>query len=277
MNPVVVFDSGIGGLPYLNWLIEAAPGEAYVYVADRKGFPYGDKAPDIVLKNIIEVVEIIIGKFEPRLVLVACNTASVVALQELRERFAIPFVGVVPAIKPAARLSQKKRVGLLATGRTVVEAYTDKLIADFASDCVVLKVGDSEMVRFVEKELFCVDAKRRRSETIRAAEACKDADVDSVVLGCTHFIYLEDDLKKLLGPDVHVIDSLDGVGNQVLRVLNRQKDQNDITSRDNLLREFYVTDTLQPRDPYIQIAAKFGLSLKGTLTNDAGQSTFRNQ
>ncbi|MDR3200332.1 MAG: aspartate/glutamate racemase family protein, partial [Spirochaetales bacterium] len=127
--PVAFLDSGVGGLPYLQWVRKHLPGENYIYLADRKYFPYGPKTPDRVFSAVAEGVEKFIKTFDPKLFVLACNTASVSALERLRQAFpAKTFVGTVPAVKPAAEYSKNKRIGVLATNATVHAHYLDSLI-----------------------------------------------------------------------------------------------------------------------------------------------------
>ena len=146
--------------------------------------------------------------------------ATVTALGALRERFpSVPFVGTVPAIKLAAAVSPKKRIGLLATRQTVENPYTDKLIADFASDCYIVRRGDPDLIDFVEKKLFTATQEERAAAVAPAVSFFKQHDTDTIILGCTHFIHMADDIQKAAGSSVRVVDSRDGVVNQTMRVL----------------------------------------------------------
>ena len=138
-DPIVFIDSGVGGLPYLEKARIYMPGENLVYVADNKNFPYGEKSAGQLKSIILMLIRKIVDKISPKLIVIACNTASVVALSLLREEFGIPFVGVVPAIKPAGEYSENGKIGLLATRKTVEDPYTDTLINEFASSCRVEK------------------------------------------------------------------------------------------------------------------------------------------
>ena len=143
------FDSGIGGLPYLKLMRDTAPDYCYKYVADSRNFPYGIKKKEDIILIVTEIIGEFICKQKPSVIVIACNTASVVALDKLRDIYSVPFIGVVPAIKPAAKKSGLKRIGLFATNRTVSDIYTEKLISAFASDCEVYKFADPGIVSFV--------------------------------------------------------------------------------------------------------------------------------
>ena len=225
--PIVFFDSGVGGLPYLDWTRRRAPNERFVYVADRRNFPYGETPRDRLTAGIIGSVRGIIDAINPKLLVLACNTASVVALAALRERFDVPVVGVVPAVKPAGRKSKTRRIGLLATSRTVADAYTNSLIDQFASDCIVTKIADGRIVNFVETGLLDASADDRRNILNDAIEEFRAAGIDTLVVGCTHFTHLEAEIRAAVGEAVLVVDSVEGVGRQVLRVLREQGIESD--------------------------------------------------
>lgn len=217
---LAVIDSGVGGLPYLHWVYRELPGASYIYLADTAAFPYGNRAGDELIEILISRVSCLERRFEPDLYLIACNTASVVSLHALRERFSAPVVGVVPAVKPAAIKSRKRRIGLIATSGTVVNTYTDNLIEEFAADCEVVRYAGKEIVDFVEHS-YARSAPDERLAAIRPACAYfKERDVDSLVLGCTHFLHLRSEFQTVLGPEIEVVDSVEGVGRQVLRKLH---------------------------------------------------------
>lgn len=229
-SPLIFLDSGIGGLPYLNWLRERLPGEDLIYLADSAGFPYGEKNPHELTGLLIERFDRMNRLFTPKAAVLACNTASVVSLEELRRRFPFPFVGTVPAIKPAAGNGTRHRIGLLATNRTVEEAYTQRLITDFASHCDVIKRGSAELVDFVENRYYESTPSQVDDFLKPLVEDFTSQKIDALVLGCTHFVYLKESLERSL-PDVSIVDSVDGVGRQILRVLESLGYRNDGAGR----------------------------------------------
>lgn len=218
-RPIAVFDSGVGGLPYLERLKKYAPNESFVYFADRGNFPYGEQ-DDAVLRNIIVQS---VGKFieatNPKLMLIACNTASVVALEELRRRYDIPFIGVVPAVKPAAELSKRRAIGVLATRRTVEDPYTENLISRFAADCKVVRYAGVEIVQLVELDYFSSSLEEKEGILKPAVDFFTSRAVDALVVGCTHFIFVEELLHNMLKGSVEIIDSREGVAQQALRIM----------------------------------------------------------
>ncbi len=221
-RPIAVFDSGVGGLPYLQSLREYAPNEYFVYLADRANFPYGEKSDKELRQIIVESVGRFIEATDPKLMLIACNTASVVALEALRERFSIPFIGVVPAIKPAAETSARRSIGVLATRRTVEDPYTEELISRYASDCRVIRYAGVEIVELVELNYFTTSEGEKIEVLKPAVEYFKSEEVDTLVVGCTHFIFVEELLQHMLDGSAKVIDSRRGVAQQTLRILEQE-------------------------------------------------------
>jgi glutamate racemase len=261
-----MIDSGIGGLPYLERAREMLPRERYAYVADNAHFPYGEKDNETLVAEIAETVGLVIARVDPAVIVLACNTASVVALAHLRSQFGVPFVGVVPAVKPARSVSRNRRIGLLATKRTVHDRYTDDLIARFASDCYVERVGDGSIVSFVEERLFQSNREERIGAVRKAAETFAAAGVDTVVLGCTHFLYVEEELRSLLPPKTAILDSRDGVVRQLCRVVAELPRSNPTTTdskdAESLL---YVTREPETSDRYRSYAEQFRLAYGGVL------------
>lgn len=214
-------DSGTGGLPYMLYLAEKYPLYSCLYTADTENFPYGEKSHDQIIESLTCLVERILSITKPRVIVIACNTMSVTALSALRERFPIPFVGTVPAVKLAAKISANKKIGLLATERTVHEPYTDQLIRDFAPDCTVYKRGDARLVNFIEHE-YPYAAKEERFKALEGAYTFFTAHkIDTLILACTHFIHMTAEIQELFGPGVTVIDSREGVVKQAVRLIEQ--------------------------------------------------------
>jgi len=212
-------DSGTGGLPYFAQLRAHAPHASCVYLADTRHFPYGEKTRDEVIRFATATVDELLEKFSPEVVIVACNTISVAALAALRERYSIPFVGTVPAIKLGAAKSVNRKIGLLATERTVCDPYTDDLIGQFASDCEVTRIGDSKLVSRIESELVTAGRDARIEAVKPSIERFRAAGVDTIVLACTHFLHVSDEIHEVAGPGITIIDSREGVVQQALRLV----------------------------------------------------------
>lgn len=199
-------------MPYLSWLQEHLPNETLVYAADTAGFPYGEKHPDEVRATVLALGHALVERYNPKLLVVACNTASVLALDALRASLPLPVVGVVPAVKTAAGQGHAT-LGVLATPRTVEDGYWERLVDEFAPGRPVKGYAAPDLVRLVE------EGGDREALVGSWARRLKADGVDSLVLGCTHYLHLADDFARLLGPGVAVVDSRDGVGRRVATVL----------------------------------------------------------
>ena len=223
MSNVVIFDSGVGGLSIYQAVDKAQAanqGQAqfdYVFVSDNHAFPYGTKAEPELIERVISVVTAIVERYDPQILVVACNTASTVVLPKLRQLFDFPIVGVVPAIKPAAMLSKTRHIAVLATPATIERPYTDKLIADYASDCEVTKLGSSDLVELAEKKLYGETIEISQLESI-LKPVLDLPSIDVLVLACTHFPLLREELEQVFDHRKHAInlvDSTQGIANRV--------------------------------------------------------------
>src|SRR5215203_2472157 len=151
--PILFFDSGVGGLSVLGPTRALLPNAPIVYAADSAGFPYGTKTEAELAARVPALLRRLVDRFEPRLVVIACNTASTIALDQARAALAIPVVGTVPAIKPAAEMSKSRVIGVLGTEATVRQPYVDNLAAQFAADCTVIRHGSAELVGLAEAKM----------------------------------------------------------------------------------------------------------------------------
>lgn len=246
-RPIAVVDSGIGGLPYLSWIQENLPQETLIYLADRKNFPYGEKTEDGVRQAVLSAVDKLVKLHQPKLLVVACNTASVVALEAIRAAFPGPVVGVVPAVKTAAQQSRNGVVGVLATQRTIAGPYLRQLIAEYAAQTRTVCLGASDIVTHVEEDYLNPDLANRRRILGAWAEELKREGVDTVVLGCTHFLHVTEDLRRELGPSIAIVDSRDGVGRRVRTLLQDQQLLAVTKGQDR----FYFT-LASPQDPQLE-------------------------
>jgi glutamate racemase len=253
-------DSGSGGFPYLAQLKRHAPEASCVYVADVAHFPYGEKTRDEVIEFACATVERLLERFKPELVIVACNTISVAALGALRERFPVPFVGTVPAIKLASARSKNRKIGLLATERTVRDPYTDELIERFAPDCEFVRIGDSSLISRIERELVTASHEERLAAVRESIGRFRAAGVDTIVLACTHFLHLSEEFREVAGDGIEIIDSREGVAQQALRVVAPR----EMSHREGAC---FVTATLSPEMEglYRTYARLFGISWGGIL------------
>jgi glutamate racemase len=261
-KPILIFDSGVGGLPYLEHAIKKLPNERFVYLADRKYFPYGEKKSGDIIAAVFEAWDRLFSRVVPKAAVVACNTASVIALSSLRERYPLPIVGVVPAVKPAAHASKSKRFGVLATPRTVEDSYLQNLIDNFADHCEVHIVPAPSIRDIVEKRFFIATETEKLELLKSVVSDLKKLDVDSVVLACTHFLHLIGEFKKVLGDGISIIDSRDGVVKQLARIL----ETNHLLSSEKIGdHEFYLTGNPPIEKIYYQFADRYGLTLTGLI------------
>jgi glutamate racemase len=218
-KPVAVLDSGIGGLPYLAWLKDHLKDETLVYLADHKNFPYGEKSAQEVTDAVSEATRALVERCDPKLLVVACNTASVVALETLRSTFSFPIVGVVPAVKTAAGLTRSGHIGVLATRQTIEGPYLHDLIDRYCGGQTVIGLAAPDLVDLVEEDYLHPDARRRAEVLTHWADELSRSAVDTVVLACTHFLHVEDELQKVLPAGALLVDSRDGVGRRTRDVL----------------------------------------------------------
>ena len=221
-STILVFDSGLGGLTVLREVVAARPDAHYVYVADDAFFPYGHHSEDEIIARVVPLMGELISAHDPDLVVIACNTASTLVLSHLRAAYSLPFVGTVPAIKPACAQSKTRRVSVLGTKGTVKREYTKALIRDFAQGCEVTLVGSPELASLAEAELSGTpvsdDAIRAELAPCFVGEAA-GARTDTVVLACTHYPLLLDRLKKLAPWPVDWIDPAPAIARRVSDLL----------------------------------------------------------
>jgi len=218
---ILVFDSGLGGLTVFAEVRKARPDARLVYAADDAGFPYGRLSEVALVTRVVAVMARLMVQHAPDLVVIACNTASTLVLPHLRRRFAVPFVGTVPAIKPAAERSSTRHIAVLATPGTVARDYTRGLIETFAGDCRVTLVGSQRLAALAEAELR---GEPVPDEAIRAeiAPCFSETDgrrTDVVVLGCTHYPLLLPLLRALSPWPVDWLDPAPAIARRVAQLL----------------------------------------------------------
>ena len=219
---ILVFDSGLGGLTVLREVVGARPDAHYVYVADDAFFPYGHHGEDQIIARVVPLIGELIAAHAPDLVVIACNTASTLVMSHLREAYRLPFVGTVPAIKPACASSKTKRVSVLGTRGTVQREYTRALIRDFSGGCEVTLVGSADLASLAEAAL---SGEEVNDDAIFAELApCfvgdnERARTDTIVLACTHYPLLMDRLVRLAPWPVDWIDPAPAIARRVADLL----------------------------------------------------------
>ncbi len=218
---VLVFDSGSGGLTVARAVREAMPGAALVYAADNAAFPYGNWAETRLVARIVTVMDRLIDAVRPDCVVIACNTASTLALAALREEFRLPFVGTVPAIKPAARMTASGVIGVLATPATVRREYTQALIHTYAYHCKVLLHGAPRLAELAEAKLrgeaVAADAVAAEIAPVFRRRGGKSTDV--VVLGCTHYPLLIEEITAAAPWPVAFVDPAPAIARRVVSLM----------------------------------------------------------
>jgi glutamate racemase len=222
--PILLFDSGVGGLSVLGELRKLLPQAPVIYVADTAALPYGEKTERQIATRVPALLGRLVERYHPRLVTIACNTASTIALAAAREALELPIVGTVPAIKPAAAMTRTGVIGLLGTAATIRQVYVDNLEREFASDKLLLRHAAPELVQAAEAKL--------RGETVDPAVYAEAAAglrrqpggerIDTVVLACTHFPLLEAELGEALGPDIAFVDGAAGIARRIEHLTHGQ-------------------------------------------------------
>lgn len=215
-----VIDSGIGGTGIAKEIERLLPDVQIEYLGDRKNFPYGSKSKAELDRILEDNIRFMVSKGAVLIVL-ACNSGSVTSLAHLRQTFSIPIVGVVPAIKPAALHTKSRRIAILATPITSTSEVYEDLITQFCQDIEVYRIPFPDLAALVEYG-HLEEAEENVAETW---ERYKDCGIDAVVLGCTHYTLIRDEIQRVVGPDVEVIDSNLAVARQVERIYNSLKAQ----------------------------------------------------
>ncbi len=217
---ILLFDSGLGGLTVARAVAQHMPDAQLVYAADTAAFPYGAWQEGALIERIIRVLTVLIDRVRPDIVVIACNTASTLAMIPVRRTFALPFVGTVPAIKPAAALTQSGIIGVLATPGTVAREYTHSLVQSYASQCRVILHGAKRLAEMAEVKLKGgpLDREWLREEIAPVFQQDSGKRTDIVVLGCTHYPLLLDDIRQVAPWDVTYIDPAPAIARRVAQV-----------------------------------------------------------
>ena len=227
--PLLLFDSGVGGLSVLAEVRRVLPEAPVIYAADLAGLPYGTKSEAEVAARVCGLLGRMAERFRPRLICIACNTASTIALAMVRDVLEVPIVGTVPAIKPAAEITRSGVIGLLGTAATIRQGYVDRLEAEFAADKRLLRHAAPELVEAAEAYLRgqSVD----QAVFTRAAAGLRNLpggnDIDTVVLACTHFPLVQAQLAEAFGPGVRFVDGAAGIARRVAWLTRDQRFQRD--------------------------------------------------
>lgn len=216
-RPLLFFDSGVGGLSVLAPARALLPQAPLVYAADSAGFPYGTKSEEEIAARVPALLGRLAERYRPRLIVIACNTASTIALAHVRAALDVPIVGTVPAIKPAAALSKTRVIGVLGTEATVRQPYVDNLAAQFAADCTVIRHGSAELVQLAEAKLHgdTPDPERFRAVLDGLFGQPGGERIDVIVNACTHFPLVEAELAATAPHPVSFVDGGPGIARRI--------------------------------------------------------------
>lgn len=236
-QPIGIFDSGIGGLTVLEKIIEIVPNEKYIYYADKKNAPYGTKPKEEVKKYVEEIVEFFISK-NVKAIVIACNTATSIAIKDLRKKYNIPIIGIEPAVKPAIENRENKKVLIMATPITIKEEKLNNLLE---------KLNVKEYVDLIEMPKLVEFAENNEFESIRVKQYIKEqikeynvADYSQLVLGCTHFPFFKKLLFEIFPKEIKIIDGSVGVANRLKNLLEEQ----NLLGENELEIEYYNSGEL---------------------------------
>jgi len=218
-SPVGLFDSGVGGLSVWREVIAMLPGEDTIYVADQAHCPYGERSPQEI-RTLSEAISRFLLEQGAKLIVVACNTASTAALSHLREQFFVPFVGMEPAVKPAAERTSIGKVGVMATPTTLAGEPFARLLDRFAHGVEVVQSICPGLVHLVEEG--DLDGPAMETRVSGYLQPLRDEGVDVLVLACTHYPFLRPVIERVMGPGVEIIDPAPAVAQQVRRVLGKE-------------------------------------------------------
>ncbi|MBF7084557.1 glutamate racemase [Desulfallas sp. Bu1-1] len=231
-NPIGIFDSGVGGISVMREIRRLLPAEDLLYFADSAHCPYGIKTPEEICSRIFKIAQFMVNQ-NAKLIVSACNTASIAGLELLRRAFELPIVGMEPAIKPAAAITRNGKVGVMATGVTISGQKFLSLLSRFANGVEVIKVACPGLVEQVEQGFLDDPETEELLKTYLAPLIAEG--VDTVVLGCTHYPFLRRQVESIMGPSVKVIDTGYAVAKRVAQVLREEGLQNSSTGEGKVI------------------------------------------
>jgi glutamate racemase len=217
-EPIGIFDSGIGGTSIWKEVVKLLPNESTIYLADSKNAPYGEKSPDEIIALSVKNTNYLISK-GCKLIIVACNTATTNAIDYLRKNYTIPFIGIEPAIKPAALLSKTGAIGILATKGTLSSKLFEKTTKEYTKNITTIEQDGEGLVPLIEEgKLNSPELNQLLSTYLKPM---LKFNIDHLVLGCTHYPYLIPEIKKILGENITIIDSGEAVAKQTKAILEK--------------------------------------------------------
>ena len=234
IRPVIFFDSGIGCLPYADFFHKRNPYEKLLCIADRANFPYGTKSKEFLKETLLSLFKKLINLYNPKIIAIACNSASVSALTDLREAFVqLHIIGTVPAIKPAVLESKKHCVAVLGTQRTISDPYIAELAAKYDPDTKIISIAAQELVEFAEYHWMEADKEKKLSAIKPWVNKAIEKGADALVLACTHFLLLKEEFHEAAADKMMIFDSVEGISRRVEFILDEHKAH----LRSNLMEE----------------------------------------
>jgi glutamate racemase len=233
-RPIGIFDSGVGGLSILLEIQKLLPHETFIFVADQSFVPYGEKTKEELVARVTKIVDFFKTK-NVKAVVVACNTATVYTIGEIRAKFDMPIIGTVPVVKTLANVSKTGKAAVLSTPATAKSAYLSELVSKFAPDMEIFKIGGSNLEALVEQGEL--DSPEISAVLKKELPPLVEKGVDAIALGCTHYPFLRKQIETIVGPHVTVVDS----GGAVARRLSQVLTLNDILAREKTTDEYYTT------------------------------------
>ncbi|MBO8137445.1 MAG: glutamate racemase [Desulfotomaculum sp.] len=247
-SPIGIFDSGVGGLSIAREIRRLLPNEDLLYYADSAYCPYGEKPPSIIKQRVFALSDFLLSK-GAKILVVACNTASIVSLDEIRNKYDVPVVGVEPAVKPAVAATKTGTIGVLATGVTLSGDRFSSLVKRYCSKTDVVTQPCPGLVELVEKGM--INSSRAEELLRKYTRPLLEKNADTVVLGCTHYPFLREKIQAIVGPGVTVIDTGEPVARQTARVLDKH---NLKSSRQCRGREtFFTSGDIKTVEPVVQL------------------------
>jgi glutamate racemase len=263
---ILVFDSGLGGISILEAIQQQHPGCALIYCSDNAAFPYGTKPEAQLIERVGKVFARLDREFHPDILVVACNTASTVALPHVRNLVRAPVIGVVPAIKPAAAIAQTPRIGLLATPGTIQRSYTQSLIDEFGSHYDWIKVGSSELVQLAEHKMYGgIPAQSSIEKIVAPFTQFSAGELDTLVLACTHFPLVKQELQSALPGIKNWIDSTSAIANRVGFWLGELGLNGNTLHAMDRSHQIVFTKVLDEKENIAQVLKKFHLGKTSIL------------
>ncbi len=232
-QPIGILDSGIGGLSIWRQIVKKLPNESTIYLADSKNCPYGSNSSEEIYQLSKKLVTFLVQK-KVKLIVLACNTITVSCLDKLRKEFPkTPIIGTVPVIKTASEITKNNKIGVLSTARTARSKYQKKLIKTFSGGARVLNIGTDKLVPIIENGNF--KATEAENVLLEELDPFIKSNIDTLVLGCSHFPFLKRQIQKILGKKVLILDSSAAIARQVERVLKNNNELSVYNSSGHIL------------------------------------------